>query len=192
MTEKTITIAQINELAHEFGYNARSIRAVLAVEAPRGGFLPDGRVTILFERHIFHKLLKKPLVPKRLDICNPKPGGYEGGEGEWHRLEAAMAIERQAALKSASWGKGQVMGFNHLAAGFACVDHMVDAFAESELHQVRGMLNFIKKNRSLDFVMKSLKPGLAEWVIFAAGYNGKEYAKNNYHQKLPLAYTQAI
>jgi hypothetical protein len=46
----------------------------------------------------------------RPDISNPKPGGYKGGAGEYSRLEAAMTLDKEAALKSASWGLAQVMG----------------------------------------------------------------------------------
>jgi hypothetical protein len=37
--------------------------------------------------------------------------------GSYPRLAQAIAIDRPAALRSASWGLGQIMGFNHELAG---------------------------------------------------------------------------
>lgn len=41
---------------------------------------------------------------------------YLGGVHEYKRLELAQEIDEECALKSASWGIGQIMGFNFLTA----------------------------------------------------------------------------
>ena len=35
---------------------------------------------------------------------------YKGGAGEYERLAEAIALNREAALKSASWGMFQILG----------------------------------------------------------------------------------
>jgi|SRR4028119_1047472 Protein of unknown function (DUF3380). len=195
---KLITVEQIQELGKEFGYNSNSIRAVMQVEAPKGGFLPSGRVTILFERHKFYQFLR--LTPSKQaemirlhpGIYNPRSGGYIGGEKEWDRLEKAQEFGKVAALKSASWGRGQIMGFNFAAAGFASVQEMVLSFSESEQNQMRGMLRFIKADRRLDLIMRLQNPTLKEWESFAERYNGRNYRDNDYHTKLQNSYSKLV
>ena len=46
-----ITADEIRELAAEAGIQAELLQAVIHVEAPHGGHLPDGRPAILFEGH---------------------------------------------------------------------------------------------------------------------------------------------
>src|SRR5262249_20105306 len=91
------------------GVSDIEIWTVLAVETKGFGFLTDRRPQILFERHIFHKLTNGRHDAGNADISNATPGGYVGGAGEYQRLEKAIALDRDAALKSASWGVGQVM-----------------------------------------------------------------------------------
>ncbi len=42
---------------------------------------------------------------------------YLGGVHEYKRLELAKEIDGECALKSASWGMFQIMGFNHRLCG---------------------------------------------------------------------------
>ncbi len=158
------------------------IWTVLAVETKGFGFLPDRRPQILFERHIFHKLTNGRHDAGNSDISNATPGGYVGGPGEYPRLEKAMTLDRDAALKSSSWGVGQVMGFNHLIAGFPNVTAMVDAMVQDENAQLLAVANFIKS--------KNLSSALhrQDWRSFAAGYNGEDFAKNKYDEKLAKAH----
>ena len=158
--------------------------AVLAVESKNCGFLPDRRPIILFERHIFHKLTQGRFSAHNPDISNPAAGGYAGSAKEYPRLEKAMALDRDAALKSASWGAGQVMGFNHAAAGFADVETMVGAMYQSEDEQLKSVAAFLKKNnfvRHLQF---------RDWTALARGYNGAAFAINMYDVRLNGAFQQ--
>lgn len=52
-------------------------------------------------------------------ICFPKwdKSKYLGGASEYKRLEIAKKIDEECALKSASWGMFQIIGFNHLYCG---------------------------------------------------------------------------
>lgn len=158
--------------------------AVLAVESRNCGFLPDRRPIILFERHIFHKLTQGRFSDRNPDISNPVAGGYAGLAKEYPRLEKAITLDRDAALKSASWGAGQIMGFNHASAGFADVEAMVGAMQRSEDEQLSSVAAFLKKNNFVKFLQSR------DWTALARGYNGASFAKNKYDVRLNGAFQQ--
>ena len=161
---------------------AAEVWAVLTVETRGCGFLPDRRPMILFERHVFSRETKGRFDPSHPDISNPQPGGYgAGGANQYDRLQRAIALDRKAALRSASWGIGQLMGFNAEIAGYADVEEMVAAMAMSENRQLLGIAGEITHNR-LDRALRS-----HNWAAFARGYNGPAYAKNRYDTRLSAA-----
>ncbi len=167
----------LNATAQALAVQGPEIWAVLAVETSGCGFLGDRRPQILFERHIFHRL-----TGGRFDdgqISDPTAGGYgAGGANQYDRLARAIALDRGAALQSASWGLGQVMGMNFAAAGFADVETMVAAMSDSEDAQLAAVAGFLKSSQ-LDQAMRD-----HDWTAFARGYNGPQYAKNNYDNQL--------
>jgi hypothetical protein len=146
--------------------------------------LADRRPTILFERHIFSRETQRKFDSQHPDISNPRPGGY-GPEGtQYDRLAVAMALDEQAALRSTSWGIGQIMGFNAKEAGFADVNTMIKAMVESEDSQLQAMANFLQHNR-LDTALRG-----RDWRAFASGYNGPDFEENNYEKRLAAAFAQ--
>ncbi len=166
-----------------------SIKAVREVEAPMGGFLPDGRVTILYERHIMYRQLKANGMNPDLytstqpDIVNTKPGGYLGKAAEYTRLAKAEQIHTESALESCSWGAYQIMGFHWKLLGFDSVHAMVAKMKESERGQLECFVKFIKANPPL---LKAIRED--DWPTFARWYNGKNYKVNNYDVKLEAAF----
>jgi peptidoglycan hydrolase-like protein with peptidoglycan-binding domain len=139
----------------------------------------------LFERHIFHRLTNGHYDADDPDISAPTAGGYgPGGDNQYLRLQAAMQLDSEAALQSASWGLGQIMGENFAAAGFASVDTMVRAFVDTEDAQLSGMVSFIKAN-GMDGPLSNL-----DWANFARRYNGPNYAANNYDGLLAKFHAQ--
>lgn len=161
--------------------HAAELWAVLTVETRGCGFLADRRPLILFERHYFSRLTKRKFDVQAPDISNKQWGGYSGGPREYDRLGQAVKLDRAAALRSASWGLGQVMGENFKAAGFPDVEPMVAAFVESENAQLEGMARFIASIGA----DKHLRAH--NWPAFAAAYNGPAYAKNSYDERLRAA-----
>jgi hypothetical protein len=155
----------------------QEVWTVLSVETSGCGFLSDRRPEILYERHIFHRL-----TGGRFDdgnLSDPTKGGYgPSGAHQYERLTAAMDLDRDAALKSASWGLGQVLGENFSAAGFASVDQMVQAMTDSEDAQLAAVSAFILENR-LDRALRT-----HDWTSFARGYNGSAFATNHYDVRL--------
>jgi len=164
---------------------AAHIDAVRQVEAAGSGFLlkepAPARPKILFERHWFYKLTPEPVSKVRPDLSSKTPGGYKGGSAEWTRLRDACAFDMANALKSASWGLGQVMGFNFKVAGCDSIEQFIVEAFSGEAAQFGHMMNFIDNNNLMD----ELRRG--DWRGFARGYNGPNYAQNNYHVKLANA-----
>lgn len=168
------------------GVGMAELVAVLKVESKSCGFLPNRRPKILYERHVFHLLTGGRHSAANPDISNPLPGGYAGNEREYPRLERAMRLDRPAALKSASWGAGQVMGENHRMVGYDDVENMVEAMQASEDAQLMSVVNFIKTRR-LDEALRQ-----HDWARFARGYNGPAYAKNKYDLMLHGKYNEVL
>lgn len=174
----------MDRICNTLGVAEPEVWAVLTVETRGFGFLRDRRPQILFERHIFHRLTEGIHDAGNADISKEKPGGYVGGPGEYTRLEKAMNLDREAALKSASWGIGQVMGFNHEVAGFADIDAMVTDMVKDENAQLLAMANFIKGNNLAGSLQQQ------NWESFARGYNGPNFKKNEYDTLLAAAHAK--
>lgn len=156
--------------------------AVIQVESAGAGFLPDRRPKILFERHLFHRATGDRFDATHPGISNRKAGGFgKGGAHQYDRLAEALKLNRKAALQSASWGLGQVLGSNFEVAGFTDVEDMVAKIAQSERHQLLGMFNFIDGNK----IGKHLKN--QNWESFARRYNGPSAVKI-YAPKLEAAF----
>ena len=178
---QALSTAGIDTAAGSLSVSPAEIWTVMAVETSGCGFLPDRRPQILYERHIFHRLTAGRFDDG--DISDPSPGNYgPGGAHQYDRLTTAIALDRAAALRSTSWGLGQIMGENAAKAGFADVETMVIAMVDSEDAQLEAMTTFIGKGK--------LGTALAShnWAAFAAGYNGPNFAKNQYDQKLAAAF----
>ncbi len=172
------TVAQL------IGCSVAAVRAVIEVEAAGSGFLNDGRPKILFEAHWFSDFTDGRFDNSNDDISSPvwNPDLYVGGAGEWDRLYRAVRLGREAALKSASWGLGQIMGFNYQSAGYASVEAFVCDMHQSEGKQLAAMFNFIKSNQLDQFLINQ------DWAGFALRYNGESYQANRYDEKLAEAH----
>lgn len=185
MTQALIE-ADFARAAAALGCDVPSIKAVCQVEAPKGGFLPDGQVTILFERHIFHRLTNGRFGIS--DISNPQGGGYgAAGQHQHDKLARAVKLDRDAALKSCSWGKFQIMGFNHAAAGHPTLQGFINAMHESEGAQLDAFVAFIRNDPRMHKALRE-----RNWSEFARRYNGPAYAEHGYHTRLAAAYEREV
>jgi len=157
--------------------------AMVNVETHGCGFLASRRPQILFERHLFSKSTGGQYDATAPDVSNPIPGGYgPGGENQYTRLAQAYALDAEAALKSASWGLGQILGSHATDIGYASVDDMVTAMACSEDKQLEAIVRFIKWHH-LETTLQQ-----RDWAAYAKAYNGANYAENQYDAKLSTAY----
>jgi len=178
------------------GVDAATLWAMLRVETKGCGYLASRRPQILFERHLFSQLTDGAWDAIAPDISDPQPGGYgAGGEFQYTRLGEAYSINpadpddpsvptdtRTAALQSASWGLGQVLGTNAASVGFVSVQDMVTAMADSEDAQLQAVVGFIQANNLQAPLQQQ------DWATYARRYNGPSYAKNQYDTKLAQAY----
>ena len=157
--------------AFRLGTSEAAIWAIINVETAGHGFLADRRPVLLFERHVFSRLTYGRSDDFDADISNITPGGYGApGPHQYERLARAMKCDAgfggAHALQAASWGIGQVMGFNFKLAGFGDVGAMVAAMCEGEDEQLAAMATFIEQ-RGLGVPLRHHR-----WTEFARGYNG--------------------
>lgn len=173
-----LTPTGIEAACDVLGVGAPELWAVMRVETQGCGFLPDRRPKMRFEPHWFSRL-----TGGRFGTIEAETGDGEAeGAAAFRRLSAAMKRDRVAALKSASWGLGQIMGFNAARAGYADVGALVAAFVDGEDAQVRAMATYIAAGEEA----KALRA--RRWADFAARYNGPDYARNRYDEKLAAAH----
>lgn len=160
------------------------LHAIIDTETCGSGFDAADRPRMLFEPHVFYRNLSgaKRVKAVKLGLAYPEWGTKPYPKNSYPRLAGAMAIDETAALRSASWGLGQILGENHKAAGYATVQAMVTDFTVDEDRQLEAVVRFIQANGLADEVQRH------DWAGLARGYNGKGYARNGYHTKLSAAF----
>lgn len=179
----------ILKVADSLKVEEAALRAVQEVEARGTGYDSQGRVIALYEKHIAYRYssgnVRTNLI--RADLAAPTwTSDYK--TPAYTRIDKAIPIAGdEVTALATSWGLGQIMGFNHKAAGYDSAVAMVKDFADSEYAQLQGMANFIKANPAMHKAMKD-----KDWMTFARLYNGAGYAKNEYHIKLASAYNRWV
>ncbi len=181
-----LTSIELGLIARQIGVGEDEVHAILDTETSGSGFDSQGRPKMLFEPHIFYRHCPKDKLQQAVDqgLAYPHWGEQKYPSDSYPRITAAMALDETAALLSASWGLGQIMGENFKACGYDNVQDMVSDFADDEELQLEAMVNFI--------ISKGLDKALAahDWAAFAHGYNGAGFAKNAYDKKLAAAYAK--
>lgn len=181
---KRIDDIDLPKIGATIGVGEDEIHAVMDVEAAGSGFDSQGRPRILFERHWFYRLLpdskRAKAVQEGLAVKKWSRATYN--KDQYALLARAMKIDEEAALMSASWALGQIMGFNYAKAGYKTVQDMIRAFMDDEENHLAAMVNFIKSAKLDDNLRNH------DWAGFARGYNGSGYRQNKYDEKLAAAY----
>ena len=171
-----------------------AMQAVGEVEAgPLGAFNDDGSPVILYEPHIFRRLTKGHFggsrapgidgVAGELSRIEWKPGTYGPNSIQHQRLSAAAELDRDAALKSCSWGLFQILGENHSLAGYRTIQSFVNAMYRSADDHLRAFVTFLHSDEARVDALRS-----HNWAEFARLYNGAAYKENKYDEKLRAAY----
>lgn len=179
---KLLTPQDYQEAAERLRVPLATVYAVDEVESGRdGGFDSLGRCTILYEPHVFSRETEHRFDATQGGVSNPKWKGVPyptGSEDErnaanWAKLEYAAKLPgaEVAAYRSASYGRFQVMGFNHQICGFATVAEFVSAMQRSERDHLMAFIAYVEK-RNLGRYLQA-----GNWEAFAAGYNGTGQAK---------------
>lgn len=185
-----LTQRDIDGAAADLECDPAALQAVIEIESPYGGFTADGRVTILFERHVFwRQLVERGIEPASLglpeSILSQKRGGYIGGTAEWSRLFKAREVNAGAAYASCSWGRFQIMGYHAASLGYDDAYGMSLAFDAGEAEHLSAFVRFIRLDSELQKALRTRK-----WPTFARIYNGPAYADNMYDTKLARAYAR--
>ena len=189
---KNLTLNDYKKAALEIGCEVEVIQAFAKVESRSSGFNRDGSPKILFEAHVFYREIKKlGLRPEDYQLGNQdiiqrywSNGSkyYKGGIEEYKRLDKAFMLFPEAALKSASYGMFQIMGFNHELAGYKDVINFVLAMDYDANKHLEAFVNFIK-SRGIDKHLRS-----KNWRKMAYFYNGASYEEHGYHTKIENEY----
>jgi hypothetical protein len=186
------TVAQIravDEVESGGGWFEDVRAGILDLDGP-GGFIDCPNLPkILFEAHKFSYY-----TGGKYDKTNPTLSSkswnrslYAGGQAEWERLYWAMRLDKDAALKSASVGRYQIMGFNYALAGYSTVVEFWESMKENEGNHLDAFVQYVK-NAGLLGALRQISNVHADCIPFARGYNGKGYEANNYHVKLARAH----
>tara|TARA_Y100000593_G_scaffold83521_1_gene157497 strand:- start:20333 stop:21502 length:1170 start_codon:yes stop_codon:yes gene_type:complete len=182
---KRLDDIDINIIGHRIAVGEDEVHAFMDVEAASSGFDDLGRPKMLFEPHVFYRLLgpgidRDKAVAEGLAYRDWKPGSYP--RDSYPRLKKAMEINETAAMQASSWGLGQILGTNFREAGYRSVQDMVRDFMIDEDNHLEAMIRFI------------INAGIADdlrnhrWATVARVYNGPGYAKHGYHTRLANAY----
>lgn len=177
--------------SERLGVDVAVVKAVTAVEARGSGFIRNTDLPcILFEGHWFHRFTRGVHAGRHphLSYQTWTKKHYKGGRGEYDRLVEAIGIcdEPDDALKSASWGLFQIMGFNHELAGYPDVHAFVNAMAVSEGAQLDAFVSFVLAQPAMADHLRE-----RQWAEFARRYNGPGYQQNKYDVKLAAEFTRA-
>ncbi len=178
--------ADFEAVAARLGCEWEAVAAVAEVESgPLGGFAQDGRPIILFERHLFSRKTNSRFDASNPTVSNRTPGGYPRTQAErWAQLTEAYALDAEAALASASYGRFQVLGQNYPNLSMANAHEYVSKIARSERDQLEAFEGFIRANSLADELQRK------DWTGFASRYNGPGYAANQYDTKMAQAYAR--
>jgi hypothetical protein len=187
-TGELLTEDDYVQAAQALGCEVAAIKAVAEVETRESPFDARNRPTILYERH---KFAAATVPPGKFNDSHPDlsarsgygPGGYGTKEQQYVKLARAYALDPDAALKAASWGKFQILGSNHKACGHATVAEFVKAMTVSEREHLRAFAHFVAANPAMRQALRNL-----DWAGFAKRYNGPEYAQYKYDQKMAAAH----
>lgn len=187
----TEIINYLKQSALSLGIDYPLLLAITKVEANSRGLIAPNKPTILFERHIFYRQLKKQsfdvdkLSKQYPQLVNKTPGGYLGGQRENYRLTMAKQINESCAIESTSFGLFQIMGFHWQTLGYESPQNFEMQMNDSELKQTEAFIRFISL-KSNSKMIGSLKEH--DYATFARLYNGPAYKKNRYDEKIEEVY----
>lgn len=109
---------------------------------------------------------------------------YLRSTANYKRLTKAYQLDKEAALKSCSWGAFQILGEYWDTMGYSSIFEFTKAISRSEKEQIKAFVLYIKRvnPRIIDYLNKH------EWARAAEAYNGPSYKQNNYDTKLATEY----
>ena len=176
------SIAQMAELLQ---VDEKLLNAIVKVESAGNAFV-NGKVILRFEPHIFLRqvdqldssLVERVKVQFR-GTDSWRPEGHEvlnlgawlkvhaNQSSEWMAYGLAARVHEEAAARSCSTGKYQIMGWHFGRLGYDNAKQMIDSFNVAEVNQDWGFVSFVLSDDNLLRAMKSL-----DLRTFVRIYNG--------------------
>lgn len=164
-----------------------NLKALAEKESGRSSFSRAGRPVILFEAHWFSRLTQR-----RYDRTHPSISSRRWNRnlyarhmpGRYARLARAAALDVNAALSSASWGKFQIMGFHWRDLRYPSAFDFALAMSRSEADHLDALVRFIRANNLAPSLAKCRPNNAVSCIPFSKAYNGGGFRKNSYHIKL--------
>jgi hypothetical protein len=196
-----LTSQKINEVAWKYSIEPAVLHALADVESAGSGFLPDGRVKILLERHWVYKLLKndrkldpRPLAVALPSVCgpswNPQRYPYGSSASQYDRIGKIITwaqehdperweTYKKVAYEASSWGRFQLMGLHYKRCGYPDIYAMKHSFEADEGEHLAAACRWMRSNGLLGRLQAR------DWEAFVRGYNGP--SQINYYMKRLLA-----
>lgn len=169
----------LDALSRETGIEPAFLKAILQQESA------GNPSAIRFEPHLFNRKSNKGTVP--FTPASGKSFSLTRSETDKGAFDRAFGIDPDAAVRSTSWGLGQVLG-----------GHLINLYGGPE----RGVQAFYANPRkvSLELIVEWIKANPAavtaarnkDFAGFARIYNGANYRMNNYDVKLERGYNAAL
>jgi hypothetical protein len=176
-----LSSADYEAAAKEFGSEVAALLAVAEVESRDSGFQRDGRPKILFEAHYFRRL-----TGRKFDASHPHLSTTSGNSpdyyswDQWSRMYEAMTLDYEAAWKSASWGRFQIMGEYHQSLCEKTLRDFVNVTFVSEQEHLKLFKAYCRNKRVVRHLVQK------NWKSFAEGFNGLNQV--GYDTKMAAAY----
>lgn len=193
---RDVTKEHFELLATQLGVEKEVLRAIAVAETgdkvPFKEFVPGQQhAAILYERHYMYRFLKNKgytdqqlnaLATSEPKIVHTYQAGYSYGseQSQYERLQRARELDRDAANKSCSWGKFQVMGA-YYARLYKSTDELVEAQNYCALQHLQYFKIFLTKEKNMLEPMKQ-----KNWLTIAKKYNGENQV--GYDTKISNAY----
>ena len=189
-----LTERDYKEVAQELGIEVAALHAVVDVEAGHlnHGFWDTGKPVVYFSLDQFRRFA----AAKRINIDKykkthplvfnkPAASKYSSPQAAVQaRVDQAMDIDRESAIKACFWGMFQIGGFNWKLCGATSAEGFYQRMCQSERSQIELFTNFLRAT-GLDKPLQA-----KDWARFARGYNGPSWQKRGYHTKLARAYAK--
>jgi peptidoglycan hydrolase-like protein with peptidoglycan-binding domain len=169
----------LGSLSRETGIEPAFLMAILQQESA------GNPSAIRFEPHLFNRKSKNGKVP--FTAAEGKTFSLTSSETNKGAFERAYNIDADAAVRSTSWGLGQVLG-GHLINLYGGPERGIEAFwGNPRKVSLELIVEWIKANPRAVSAAKN-----KDFANFARIYNGRNYKMNNYDVKLEQGYNAAL
>lgn len=192
-TGKRLAQGDIGEAARWLGIPTAALLAFIEVETAGRGFDAQNRPKMLFEPHVFWRELGAGAArdtAARLGVAYPKWGDKPYPKDSYPRVKTAQTVHAAKALRSSSWGLGQILADKHQICGHASEENFVRANMQGEREQLLCMTALMIAWGIPKMLAGKDLTKAASWTGPAGIWNGKSFRVHNYHGRLADAFTK--